>query len=126
MELGSGLDPRGERIENFEDMEEIFGAGPPAPEEEYLVAGEEEREALTEMEVKEIEVANAKWKELVEGMKDVEMNFLTFAIPLTSRHGSEITRALSLIYVRLRSVNLPVVRCHCDRAKEFISRGVQQ
>ena len=126
VELGSGLDPRLERIENIEDMEEIFGASPPAPEEEYLVAGEEEREALTEIEVKEIEVANAKWKELVEGMKDVEMKFLTFAVPLTSRHGSEITRALSLIYVRLRSMNLPVVRCHSDRAKEFISRGVQQ
>ena len=126
VELGSDLDSRLQRIENIEDMEEIFGASPSAPEEEYLVAGEEEREALTEMEVKEIEVANAKWKELVEGMKDVEMKFLTFAVPLTSRHGSEITRALSLIYVRLRSMNLPVVRCHSDRAKEFISRGVQQ
>eukprot|EP00434_Breviolum_minutum_P043005 symbB.v1.2.038305.t1/scaffold5919.1/size22459/1 len=35
VELGSGLDPRIERIENFEDMEEIFGASPPALEEEH-------------------------------------------------------------------------------------------
>ena len=126
VEQGSRRNPGGDQLGSLEEIEAAFDAPPQEPEEEYLVPGEEAREELSDFEVEEIEVANAKWREIVEDLKDVEMRYLTFAIPLTSRHGSEITRALSLIYVRLRSMNLPVIRCHSDRAKEFISRGVQQ
>ena len=99
---------------------------PPADAVEYLEAGREGRqEELTEVEVREADIANAKWRELIEDLKDVDMKYLTFCIPLRSRQAQEVTRALGLIFVRLRAMSLPVIRCHSDRAKEFVSRPVK-
>ena len=98
----------------------------PADVVEYLEAGREGRqEELTEVEVREADIANAKWRELIEDLKDVDMKYLTFCIPLRSRQAQEVTRALGLIFVRLRVMSLPVIRCHSDRAKEFVSRPVK-
>ena len=104
--------------------------GSPEPqqleEEAYLAGGRESRqEEFTEAEVREMDVANAKWREMIEDLKDMEMKYLSFAIPLRPRQAAEVTRALGLIFVRLRAMNLPVIRCHSDRAKEFVSRSVK-
>ena len=44
---------------------------------------------------------------------------LTFAVPMQSRHSREVVRAVQEVYMRLRTLQLPVLRLHSDRAREF-------
>ena len=45
---------------------------------------------------------------------------------MESRSAREVIRAISLIFVKYRSLGIPLYRMHCDRAKEFLARPVQQ
>lgn len=49
---------------------------------------------------------------------------LTLALPLKSRHGSEIVKTLNLLYSK--SLGLPVVRLHIDRARELLGKDIIQ
>lgn len=81
---------------------------------------------LTEAEVSKYDMLSQKWKEHIEALSSVEVRTLTMAIPLKSRQAKEVVSQVSLLYCRLRSLNLPVYRVHVDRAKEFIGQEFQQ
>lgn len=51
----------------------------------------------------------------------VEVANLTQTLPLRSRNARDVAQATGLIYTRLRSLGIPVMRVHHDRAKEFLS-----
>ena len=86
----------------------------------------EEKEPWTPIEIQAWDAMNRLWQDKVAEMKNVKVTSLTFAIPMRSRHSHEVVRALSLMYGKIRSLNLPLIRIHTDRAREFLARPVQQ
>ena len=85
----------------------------------------EEPEQWTPIEIQAWDAMNRRWQEKVAELKNVKVTSLTFAIPMRSRHSHEVVRALSLMYGKIRSLNLPLIRIHTDRAREFLARPVQ-
>ena len=79
----------------------------------------------TEIEVQAWDAMNRQWQDKIAHLKNVKVKTLTMAIPMKSRHTQEVLRAMALMHARLRSLNLPLIRCHTDRAREFIARPVQ-
>ena len=51
-----------------------------------------------------------------------DMARLVFAVPLHTNKGDDILNALQQVYISLRSLNLPVLRFHTDRSREFFIR----
>ena len=86
----------------------------------------EQKEPWTPIEIQAWDAMNRRWQDKVAEMKNVKVTSLTFAIPMRSRHSHEVVRALSLMYGKIRSLNLPLIRIHMDRAREFLARPVQQ
>ena len=74
---------------------------------------------LTAAEIRWWDVKDQFWKEKVAELQDVEVRNLTFAVPMQSRHFREVVRAVQEVYMRLRTLELPVLRLHSDRAREF-------
>ncbi|CAE7240501.1 unnamed protein product [Symbiodinium sp. CCMP2592] len=61
-----------------------------------------------------------EWKKKVEDLKKpMEMQALRFVVPLERHRGKEVLEALQELYIRIRTLGLPVVRVHSDRAREF-------
>ena len=56
---------------------------------------EKPEEALPEVLVKELDLKNARWKNKIAELKEVEVVNLTLAVPLRSRHATEVLRAVS-------------------------------
>ena len=77
---------------------------------------------LPEVLVRELDLQNARWKNKIAELKEVEVVNLTLAVPLRSRHAPEVLRAVSSLYVRLRGLGLPIYRLHSDRAREFTGK----
>ena len=76
-------------------------------------------EELTAAEIRWWDVKDQFWKEKIAELQDVEVRNLTFAVPMQSRHSREVVRAVQEVYMRLRTLQLPVLRLHSDRAREF-------
>ena len=83
-------------------------------------------EPLDEVAINMADAANQKWMETVKDLQDFEVKHLTFVIPMKTRHATEIIKGLAVIHARLSALNLPLVRLHTDRAKEFVSRQLQE
>ena len=64
-------------------------------------------------------VQEQKWKEFIHGAPEVESKVLTFAVPLVSRKTPQVLSAVASIYARARSMQVPILRVHTDRAQEF-------
>ena len=47
---------------------------------------------------------------------------LSQSLPIASRKPKDVLAAVSLMYFRLRSLRIPVLRVHTDRAKEFVGK----
>ena len=88
----------------------------------FVERREKPEEALPEVLVKELDLQNARWKNKIAELKEVEVVNLTLAVPLRSRHATEVLRAVSSLYVRLRGLGLPIYRLHSDRAREFTGK----
>ena len=88
----------------------------------FVERREKLEEALPEVLVRELDLQNARWKNKIAELKEVEVVNLTLAVPLRSRHAPEVLRAVSSIYVRLRGLGLPIYRLHSDRAREFTGK----
>ena len=88
----------------------------------FVERREKPEEALPEVLVKELDLKNARWKNKIAELKEVEVVNLTLAVPLRSRHATEVLRAVSNLYVRLRGLGLPIYRLHSDRAREFTGK----
>lgn len=86
---------------------------------------QQHEEPLDEVTINMADAANQKWMETVKDLQDFEVKHLTFVIPMKTRHATEIIKGLAVIHARLSALNLPLVRLHTDRAKEFVSRQLQ-
>ena len=62
----------------------------------------------------------------LEAEKPMKMQLITMVEPLASRQSMDIIQALERIWSSYRFLGIPMYRCHSDRAKEFLSRPVQQ
>ncbi len=84
--------------------------------------GKEKSSELTEVEVQEMDRLNAEWAQLIKDRPEVEVVHLAQSIPIASRKPKDVLAAVSLMYCRLRSLRIPILRVHSDRAKEFIGK----
>ena len=62
---------------------------------------------------------------MAEALKGVKVQNVTMTEVMETRSATEVIRALNLIFVKYRSLGIPLYRMHCDRAKEFLSKQVQ-
>lgn len=107
-----GGDPPGQQA--GEGQEERPAVGPRRPELwEELAQGALQDEDISEVIIKELDLQNQHWQEEVASLQDVEVCNLTIALPLKSRHVSDI--------IEVTSGGLPL-RVHTDRAREFTSK----
>ena len=122
------LDPprlASENVPNQEDAqspEDPHEAHPGELDGVFVERREKPEEALPEVLVRELDLQNARWKNKIAELKEVEVVNVTIAVPLRSRHAPEVLRAVSSIYVRLRGLGLPIYRLHSDRAREFTGK----
>ena len=63
---------------------------------------------------------------MADAMKGVTGQNVTMAEVVESRSAKEVIRAITLIFVKYRSLGIPLYRMHRDRAKEFLAKPVQQ
>ena len=70
--------------------------------------------------------ADQTWHRLVEEASDVSCRALTFVEVLESRHTRHVLPALARIHCRLRSLGLPLLRLHSDRARELIAAPIRR
>ena len=93
----------------------------PDGEDPMAVQEEEEDEEAAEAEVLPRQEAEQRWKEFIASDNGVESRVLTFAVPLVSRKAHHVVEQISWIYARVRSMDIPILRVHTDRAREFAS-----
>ena len=70
--------------------------------------------------------AYTTWHRLVEESSDVACRTLTFVEVLETRRTKHVLAALARIHCRLRSLGLPLLRLHSDRARELIAAPVRR
>ena len=66
------------------------------------------------------------WHRLVEDAQSVGVKNLTFMEVIPSRAVKDVLPALARVYARLRYLGLPLLRIHCDRARELTSAAVHR
>eukprot|EP00435_Cladocopium_sp_Y103_P033382 s1981_g8.t1 len=66
------------------------------------------------------------WHKLVEEATDVGVKNLTFVEVLNSRSVKDVLPALARISARLHALGLPLLRIHCDRARELTSAPIRR
>ena len=111
------LEPPGEKVvPDVEDMKASEG----------LLLDPEPKDLIPEEEARK---RNQAWEEFVkkevkEISKDVPVVNITFMEPLASRHQNEITKALSKLHARAKSLGIPIYRMHSDRERSFTTDQV--
>ena len=70
--------------------------------------------------------ADEVWHRMIEEATDVGVKNLTFVELLGSRSVGEVMPALARIHARLQALGLPVLRLHCDRARELVAAPVRR
>ena len=104
--------------------EDADGEGGLQDEEQFKEQPEKEEQGeLQEFEIKVIEEANQKWKQFLTQAKqdEVKTTSVTWGVPMQSRATKHVLEAVAKIYSRFRSLQIPILRLHCDRAREFTS-----
>eukprot|EP00435_Cladocopium_sp_Y103_P018479 s2475_g4.t1 len=66
------------------------------------------------------------WERLVDDATDVAVKNLTFVEVLNSRAVGDVLPALARIHARLQALGLPLLRLHCDKARELTSAPVRR
>eukprot|EP00435_Cladocopium_sp_Y103_P015831 s130_g3.t3 len=66
------------------------------------------------------------WERLVEDATNVAVKNLTFVEVLTSRSVGDVLPALARIHARLHALGLPLLRLHCDKARELTSAPIRR
>ena len=84
--------------------------------------GEKGSEPLSESEVKEFDVLDQQWKELLKTRPTIEVANVSQSIPIKSRAPKDVLQGLAVMTARLRALRIPIARIHTDRAKEFVSQ----
>ena len=93
----------------------------PAPEDPMQLQEPErgDSEPAPEVEVVDRSDQEQKWKEFIHGTKEVDSKVLSFALPVVSRKAHHVIPAVASVYARARSMQVPIIRVHTDRAQEF-------
>eukprot|EP00435_Cladocopium_sp_Y103_P050026 s1483_g15.t1 len=71
-------------------------------------------------------VGEANLKSQVADLHQFKVVNVPLAVPLVNRRENVVLEATSVIYSKLRGLQLPINQIHTDRAKEFISRKWRQ
>ena len=128
--LPHGLQQMSHKVKPREGEDEMWAqeevSGEEEPEQWQEIEEGEEVQALSPMELKEVELANEKWKEFLGDVKAHETQTLTWGVPLQSRASREVVRGLSKVFTRFQMLQIPMYRLHSDRAKEFLSAEVKR
>jgi hypothetical protein len=110
-------DPQGKPVQIGEPEGE---QGDPIQEEE-----EKKQDAIDEARLKQLDEANQRWKQFMADAEHQPVKSLTMALPIKSRRASDVIKATARVVARLRSLSIPIVRVHTDRAQEFCGRDFQ-
>ena len=86
---------------------------------------EEEQGEVDDRALERAKTSYNSWMRLVEQCKQVKVKTLTFVEVVSSRATGHIMEGLGKIYSKIRSLGLPVLRLHADRARELTSKSVQ-
>ena len=126
------VDEDGPMVKGLQDLGFRLSARDPQAvelEEEVMVMPEGTDPMATQAEVEEVETpevdvahrqeAEQRWKEFLTMDSGVESRLLTFAVPLVSRKAQHVVEAVAWVYARVRSMHIPILRLHTDRAREF-------
>lgn len=89
---------------------------------ERIHDGEEAEDVVAPIEMGDLAEQEQRWKEFIAGSTQVESKVLSFALPLQSRNVRHVVPAVASIFARIKSMQIPVVRVHTDRAKEFVAQ----
>ena len=113
----AAVEPQKEEV--VPEAEEVEASG-------ELLLDPEPRDLIPEEEARK---RNQAWEEFVkkevkEISKDVPVVNITFMEPLASRHQNEITKALSKVHARAKSLGIPIYRVHSDRERSFTTNHV--
>ncbi|CAE7404103.1 GIP [Symbiodinium sp. CCMP2592] len=95
---------------------------PDEEEAEKFLAEEEDQPEDGEQgpEDPDADAQEEEWKKKVEDLRrPMEMQALRFVVPLERHRGKEVLEAVQELYIRIRTLGLPIVRLHSDRAREF-------
>ena len=116
-DLGYRLSSRMSQEDEAEETVMIFPEG----EDPMAMVEEQVDEEAPEVEVVNRHEAEQRWKEFLATNTGGESRILTFAVPLVSRKAQQVIDAVAWIYARVRSMQIPILRLHTDRACEFSS-----
>ena len=70
--------------------------------------------------------ADRVWHRLIDEATNVGVKNLTFVEVLHSRAVGEVLPALARIHARLQALGLPLLRLHCDRARELVAAPIRR
>ena len=62
------------------------------------------------------------WRAFLKDAKRREVRTLVFAVPLASRKAPQVVEGVAKITTRVRALQVPILRVHTDRAKEFVGQ----
>ena len=96
-----------ERIMEWEDGED--------PMSEGVVKVHE----IPEAELQAGEEALRRWQQYLADRAAVKVRMITMAVPVRSRKAKDVLEALGEVYSRYRAMQVPIIRVHTDRAREF-------
>ena len=105
-----------DQLQEWSEQAEISQDDPMASMEESVEDGE-----APAVEAKNRDEAEQRWKEFLSTKSEVESRVLTYGVPLVSRKAGQVVEAVAWIYARVRSMQIPILRIHTDRAREFAS-----
>lgn len=116
LDMGHKLKSKNEEEE--ECMEQRHEKEDEVQEQEWkeMIEDAEASEELTQAEVSEIEAANQRWKQFKGEAKEGEVKAITWGVPLRSRSSRHVIAGVARVYSRFRSLGIPILRLHCDRA----------
>ena len=70
--------------------------------------------------------AHTVWHRLVDEASNVAVRNLTFVELVNSRSVTDVLPALARIHARLQALGLPLLRLHCDRARELVAAPIRR
>ena len=99
---------------------------PVEKEPEDLLLDPEPKDLIPEAEAKR---RNQAWEDYVKNevqeiSKEIPVINVTLMEPIASRHQDELTKALSKLHARARSLGIPVYRLHSDRERSMTTKGI--
>lgn len=116
------------KVGEVDEDQEQHDESPAVGQDERILeeAAEDEEQDLSEAEIKQVEINEEKWKEFIKGTRAQAVRNITFGVPMRSREAGEVVKATSRILAKVKAMQLPILRLHTDRAREFAGSRFQR